>query len=87
MLCKNNSFSNAINPVIQYPQALLEPNSDSGGQSTKKEKEENNLVVEPCKEALMEAIHPPGTYTNTKQQLSMNLLCLVYLAELHRQHP
>lgn len=27
MLCKNNSFSNAINPVIQCPQALLEPNS------------------------------------------------------------
>lgn len=60
---------------------------DSGGQSTEKEKEENNLVAEPCKEALMEAIHPPGTYTNTKQQLSMNLLCLVYLAELHRQPP
>lgn len=36
----------------------------------------------------MEAIHPPGTYTNTKQQLSMKLLRLVYLAELRDlQHP
>lgn len=53
----------------------------------RKKEEENNLGIKPSEEALMEAIHPPGTYTNTKQELSVKFLCLMHLAELHQQHP